>query len=164
MKMATRWLADNEVALPAGFPLDSEYVGTTYFPRILQLDDHSCYARSVQATLQHFGRRTSYTRILKELRTTEEGTDEAPAVRLLRSFNLRVRPRARMTFTELWNALWADAVVFTYLDGDHVGVVYGASADYVFLADPSIGKAALGRVPRKVFMRRWDKSGLIVRD
>lgn len=156
-----RWLASHEISLPAGIPIE-DYVGVTTFPRILQLDDYSCYARCVQATLNHWGWPLPYRTICAKLKTTEKGTEQRDAVRCLRGQGLRVLIRHKMTFIDMWNALADDAVVFAYLDSDHVGVVYGASDNYVFLSDPSI-RAPLGRVPRKKFMQRWDRGGLIVR-
>lgn len=158
------WCAKTGVHLPAGFPVESPYVGTTRFPRNIQTDNYSCYARSVQATLRHFGRRTTYARILRELRTVaSEGTYEHTAIRFMRRFRLRVSIRNRMTLTQMKQALARDAVVFAYLDGDHVGVVYGMSDGYVYIADPSLRRAPLGRIPKQAFLRRWDRRGLLVR-
>ncbi|MBA2706281.1 MAG: hypothetical protein H0U59_00550 [Gemmatimonadaceae bacterium] len=155
------WLAALGISLPGGTPIET-YVGYQFFPRILQFDNYSCYARSVQAVLTHFGYSVSYKSIVRELRTGVDGTHETPAVKFLRKQGLRVGVRRHMTMRDLHDALARDAVVLAYLDGDHIGVVYGMGKSYVHLADPSLVRTRLGKIPRQQFRQRWDRSGLTV--
>jgi ABC-type bacteriocin/lantibiotic exporter with double-glycine peptidase domain len=142
---------------------DHSFVGYESFGRQVQWDTYSCVPRSVYATLRHFGKRADFRVIKRELRTTEEGTEEQEVVRYMRKRGFRVRPDPRMTMRALRAALASGAVVLGYFDGDHMAVIYGMDRDYVYVADPSIIRAPFGRLTRERFRTRWDNDGLVVK-
>lgn len=142
---------------------DDTFVGHEGFSRKLQWNTYSCALRSVQAILEYLGIRTSYRQLGAELNTDTDGTDMRAVTAALRKRGLRARTRHQMRINDLRYELSRGSFLIAYLDGDHVGVVYGYGQNTVYLADPSLYRAVFQRVSVRDFIRRWDKSALVVR-
>lgn len=145
------------------FTDSSTFVGHEGFKRKLQWNTYSCAVRSTQAILEYAARPASYARLVSELGTDENGTQISYVAAALRKRGFRVRSRHRLKISDLRNELAAGSFVMAYLDGDHVGVVYGYDRNYVYLADPSLYRAVFQRVGTRDFLRRWDRAALLIR-
>lgn len=137
------------------------YVGHPAFRRHPQWDTYSCGARSVYAVLKHFGRKATYAEVKKELKTSFEGTCSDEIIRYLRRRGFKVSMRA-MRMKDLERVFQRDGVALVYLDGDHIAPAYGADRGHVFVADPSLLRWPLKRMPRRLFRQRWDYEAIAV--
>lgn len=139
------------------------FVGQRDFRRTLQLNSYTCAPCSVFMVLRHFSVRCGIKAIAKALGTDEDGTTTGAMLRYLRSRGLVARPRDRMTLKDLRETLANGAVAIVSVDGDHVAVAYGLDALHVHLADPAPNRSLSTRVPRRTFLRRWDRDAIVVR-
>lgn len=139
------------------------FVGHPGFKRKLQWNTYSCAVRSTQAILEYAGTPVSYAKLASELGTDSEGTHLGAVSAAFRSRGFRVRSRHGLTLNTLRHELAAGSYVMAYLDGDHVGVVYGYDKNNVYLADPSLYRAVFQRLPTREFLQRWDRSALLIR-
>jgi len=140
-------------------------VGYIDFPRELQFTRYTCGPCCTYAIASFFGADVSYTEVLDAVGTTSEGTAEGPIVRFLRSCDLRVAPRERLSWLGLVRALKRGNVVLVGLDDDHYGVVHAIDEDedIVYLADPSVRRQLRRWTPIQRFKQRWMNDGVIVR-
>ena len=138
-------------------------IGYRNFPREIQFTNHTCGPCSAFAIALFFSVGAEYAEVKEELRTNVDGTSNNNIIKFLRSRDLRVSPRSRMTWRELQLALTDGCVVVVDLDGDHCGVVHGADDKNVYLMDPSLRRMIGRRLPISEFMERWDRGGISVR-
>src|SRR5512137_1245626 len=73
MSWANRYIDPVLNALLGDAVDEDGFVGQPDFRRYYQYDDYSCSARCVLATLRHYGYKTPYGRILRELGTDGDG-------------------------------------------------------------------------------------------
>lgn len=140
----------------------SDVIGVTQFPRFIQYDNHSCYARCVQSILWFHRKLTPIMLIRKALRTDEDGTGETVVIKYLRRRKFRVGVRGSLTMRQITEGLRQGAVILAYVDTDHVAVVHGIDKRYVYISDPSVTRMPGRRITREAFRRRFDRAGLIV--
>lgn len=143
-------------------PSIRSYVGQDAFPRTLQLNSYTCAPCAVYMVLRHFGLSARLPSIEKALRTDRDGTDTGPMLSYLRQRGLIARA-GWMSARELKHELARGALVIAFLDGDHVGVVYGADHAHVFVADPAPNRSLFSGISRSAFHARWERHGIAVR-
>lgn len=139
--------------------------GTTVFPREIQWDNYSCYARCVLSILRHYGRKVSYGPIKRALKTKPGGTYEYNALPVIRQYGCTARVRTRLTVATLRRALEEGSAVILYVDqGAHVLVVYGLDKEYAYVSEPALSKTLHKRMCRDTLLHRWTGRAVIVRD
>jgi len=114
--------------------------------------------------LHHFGDRSPYRRLKRELGCTpEKGTRVHAMIKAFRKRKLHVQHNYRMRFRELQAALKKEKLLLVHLDGDHFGVVHGCDAKYVYLADPAPLRLLGTKMTHNAFRKRWTNWCLVVR-
>lgn len=134
------------------------------FKRSIQLDTYSCGVHSVAMIVHHFGDKTPFATLKRELRCTpDKGTSVKAMIDAFRTRELGVAHLSNMRFSELRSWLDKGRLVLVHLDGDHFGVVHGYDAEWVYLADPSLLRLLGTKMSHKAFRKRWTNWGLAVK-
>ena len=139
--------------------------GRRFFPRTIQLDDHSCGVHVAHCINKWQNIDVPYKSLYRMLECTEEdGTSDTLLERYFRKNGLRAWRRYGLTLADLKKQLDRGAVVIAHVDEGHYVTVHGIGAYWVYLSDPSWPRCP-GRVQsRKKFKSRWGSMrwGLIV--
>lgn len=139
-------------------------MGISVFKRSIQLDNYTCGAHSVSMILHHFGDRTPFRTLKKELGShPDKGTTVHAILRAFRSRNFSVTRNCSMSMRDLKKALKEDCLVLAHVDGDHYVVVHDFKDGFVFVADPSILRLLGRKQTQAQFRKRWTSWGLVVR-
>lgn len=139
------------------------------FPRLIQLDRHSCGAKSVQAILQYYGIHVPFDRLMKQLRTDMDGTSVADIKRVLARYRLTSHTLRNPTIRKLKGCIdQGRPVLISMFDGEHYAPVVAYSTGFVFVANPSIDARNEGvgqircAVVNREFNQWWDHWGIVV--
>ncbi len=132
------------------------------FKRSVQLDDYSCGAQSAYAILRYYGKARSPQAIARILKVKADGVSQGPILALFRQRGLRPVIKPRATVRDIERAIRVGAPVLASVDANqHWVTVYGYSKTHIFVADPTLW-APFCIVPRKAFLRRWDRWAMVV--
>ncbi len=137
-------------------------IGTSTFPRSIQLDDHSCGPRCVKSIVSFFGIRRTYDQIYRGCQTTIEGTPAIYMIEYLRSLGLKVGQDARMELDDLTRALERGPVLVYMLKEQHYAVVYGITPCYIYIADPDREATKGKKIRIRTFNKRWANWGCTI--
>ena len=139
------------------------------FPRSIQLDYYSCGAKSVYTVLRYFKKSCTTKSVERELNTDYEGTAISDMKRVFKRFRLDCRSLRKPGLNDLKCPITEGCpVLISTWDHEHYCVVFGYSRDHIFVANPSLdispeGVGALWcAVPKRRFLRMWDRDGLVI--
>lgn len=145
-------------------------IPVSQFDRSPQRDEYSCGARCSYMITQHFGLRQSYAKVKKGVKTTTDGTYDTNICKYFRKLGFKVRNKEPLTLWDLRRELAAGSVAIATVDNlDHYMVVHGVHVrenrvTHVLTADPSVLRGPWRRVSVDVFLARWDRHAILVRE
>jgi ABC-type bacteriocin/lantibiotic exporter with double-glycine peptidase domain len=114
--------------------------------------------------LHHFGDRTPYRKLLKELEChPDKGTTVHAILRAFRMRGFSVQRNCHMNMRDLKKAITSRHLVLAHVDGDHYVVAHDFNEEHIYVADPSIVRLLGRRQTHAEFRKRWTSWGLIVR-
>lgn len=139
------------------------------FPRLVQLDSHSCGLCCVKSILQYQKIHVSRKRLKELLRTDLDGTAVSDIKRVLNRFGLECRTLRKPGLRDLKAAIdkGCPVLISTWL-GEHFSTCYGYSTSSVFISNPSIDFSSDGvgslrcAIRKDLFRKEWDRWGIIV--
>ena len=125
--------------------------------RSVQLDSYSCGVQCVYMILNYFSIENTLGEISKGLKTTKkDGTDTEPILNYLRGCGLKVSVNKYAVLSDIHSAIANSRPILISVDeSEHWVIVYGYSANSIFILDPS-GKYISNKWELKEFFNRWD--------
>ena len=136
---------------------------------VLQQRDFSCGAAALATVLNKFwGDKTDETTLLFAIATTLTKAELEERIKNGLTLTDLKRVCDRFGYTTVLGKLTVDKLAeskvplivgITVNDYDHFVVVRGADSNYVYLADPAVGRM---RVPIEEFAQQWQKNAVLV--
>jgi len=125
--------------------------------RSVQLDSYSCGVECVYMILNYYGLEKALKEISKGLKTTKkDGTDTLPILKYLKKCGLKISVNKNAGLSEIHSAIVNSHPILISVDEtEHWVIVYGYSANSIFILDPS-GKSIWNKWELKEFFNRWD--------
>ena len=125
--------------------------------RSVQLDSFSCGAQCVYMILSYYSIENTLKEISKGLKTTKkDGTDTVPILNYLKKCGLKVSINKNAVLSDIHSAIANSHPILISVDNEeHWIIVYGYSANSIFILDPS-GKSIRNKWELKEFFNRWD--------
>ena len=133
------------------------------FGRVVQLANYSCGAQSAFMILRYFGKARSIERTIKLLGTDADGTAWLPMRSLFLQRGLLTKVTAAGMKQVIRTAIDAGSPLLVTVDeGSHWATLYGYGPGRVYVADPSLGRAARVICDWSTFKKRWDRWAALV--
>jgi predicted double-glycine peptidase len=136
---------------------------------VLQQRDFSCGAAALATVLSKFwGDKTDETTLLVAIATTLSKAELEERIKNGLTLTDLKRVCDRFGYTTILGTLTVEKLAeskvplivgITVNDYDHFVVVRGADSNYVYLADPAVGRM---RVPIEEFAQQWQKNAVLV--
>ena len=136
---------------------------------VLQQRDFSCGAAALATVLNKFwGDKTDETTLLVAIATTLSKAELEERIKNGLTLTDLKRVCDRFGYTTILGTLTVEKLAeskvplivgITVNDYDHFVVVRGADSNYVYLADPAVGRM---RVPIEEFAQQWQKNAVLV--
>lgn len=123
--------------------------------RSIQLDNYSCGAHCTYMIVNYYNKKISLGKIIKQLKTDENGTSEKSIFGLFRKNGLTVKENWKASRRDIKKAVDNGFPILISMYKLHWSIIYGYTRMGIFILDPSLGYI-FNEWNWKEFLKVWD--------
>ncbi len=129
--------------------------------RSIQMDNFSCGAHCTYMIVNYYNKKMSLGKIIKQLRTDENGTSEKAIFSLFKKKGLSVYEKWNASRKDIKKAVDNGFPILISMHQDHWSIIYGYTKTGIFILDPSLGYI-FNEWNWKEFLKVWDDRWIAV--